>query len=112
MTEPTVSPPDPRRSRRSHALIDKSAWLLIAPAVAVLYFIDSAMLLTLVQWLVFAFVLLGAAVMVCRIVFPQVQLTRLVGLAERGNMAAAVVASALMGFLAVLVLSLVLWAKA
>ena len=98
--------------KRTKALADKSAWLLILPSVAALFFIDLSMLKTLIQWLVFAPVLAGVAVIVSRIVFPQINLTELVRSTEEGNTAAAVLASALVLFVALVVLALVMWAKA
>lgn len=98
--------------RRIKALVDTSAWILMAPSLVALFFIDVSMLTTLVQWLVFAPALAGVAVIVSRIVFPQIHLTTLVGEAIKGNQAAATVAGALVLFVAILVLSLVLWARA
>lgn len=98
-------------TRRLGALIDKSAWLLIAPALGGLLCIDPAMALTLVQWALFALVLAGVAVVISRIVFPQVNLNELVALAVQGNRAAGAVAAALVIFVALLFIGIVLWAK-
>ncbi len=91
---------------------DKSAIVLIVPALAILYFIDHAMAMTLIQWLVFAPVLAGVAIHISRIVFPQIRLTTFVRQAESGNVAAGLVASAIIIFVAVIVLALVTWTKA
>lgn len=98
--------------KRTKALVDKSAWLLILPSVVALFFIDLSMLKTLLQWLVFAPVLAGVAVIVSRIVFPQIHLTDLVEQTQKGNVAASILASALVMFVAVVVVALVMWAKA
>lgn len=98
--------------RRIKALFDTSAWILIAPSLIALFYIDESMLSTLVQWLVFAPVLAGVAVIVSRIVFPQIHLTTLVEQSIKGNQAAATLASSLVIFVAILVLSLVIWARA
>lgn len=98
--------------KRISAIGDKSALVLIAPFIIILFLIDKAMAMTLVQWLVFAPVLAGVAIIVSRIVFPQIHLTSLIRMAEGGNRAAGMVASALLIFVALLVLSLVMWAKA
>lgn len=99
--------------RRFKALVDKSALFLIIPCAAVLFFIDKAMFATLLQWLVFAPVLAGVAIIVSRVTFPQVPLTKLVEQAyQEGNRAAGFVAGALIVFVGLLILSLVLWAKA
>lgn len=98
--------------RRIKALVDTSAWILIAPSLIALFYIDKSMLATLVQWLVFAPVLAGVAVIVSRIVFPQIHLSELVRETMKGNQAAATLAAALVVFVALLVLSLVFWARA
>lgn len=99
--------------RRFSALADKSAIFLILPCAIILYFIDKAMFATLLQWLVFAPVLAGVAIIVSRVTFPQVPLTKLVEQAyQEGNRAAGFVAGALIVFVGLLILSLVLWAKA
>lgn len=98
--------------RRFSFLADKSALFLIIPCAVVLYFIDVAMFKTLLQWLVFAPVLAGIAIIVSRVTFPQVELTNLVKKAEDGNKAAGQVAGALIVFVGLLLLALVTWAKA
>lgn len=98
--------------RRIKALVDTSAWILIAPSLIALFYIDQAMLATLVQWLVFAPVLAGVAVIVSRVVFPQIHLTELVTETIKGNRAAAILAASLVIFVAILVLALVIWARA
>lgn len=98
--------------KRLKALLDKSAWLLILPSLVALFFIDEAMLKTLVQWLVFAPVLAGVAIIVSRVVFPQIHLTTLVEQTQKGNTAAGHLASALVLFVAIVILALVMWAKA
>ena len=98
--------------RRFSFLMDKSALFLILPCAIALYFIDPAMFTTLLQWLVFAPVLAGIAIIVSRITFPQIQLSLLIKQAHEGNRAAGFVAGALILFVGSLVLALVLWAKA
>lgn len=98
--------------RRFSALVDKSALFLIIPCAFVLWFIDPAMFTTLLQWLVFAPVLAGIAIIVSRITFPQIQLSLLIKQAHEGNRAAGFVAGALILFVGLLLLALVLWAKA
>lgn len=100
-------------SPRVRALIDKSAWLLIIPAFVALMVIDFAMAKTLVQWSVFSLVLAGIAIVLSRIVFPQVSLTDLVRSAHAdGNVGAGIVAGALITFFGLLMLALVIWSKA
>ena len=98
--------------RRFSFLVDKSALFLIIPCAAALYFIDPAMFATLLQWVVFAPVLAGIAIIVSRVTFPQIELTRLVRQAELENRAAGLVVAAIILFVGITMLSLVLWAKA
>lgn len=97
---------------RFKVLTDKSAIVLIIPCLIALLFIDTAMLKTLAQWLIFAPIIAGVAVMVSRIVFPQVELTKLIEEVHLENRAAAIVVAGLMIFVGILIFSLVTWAKA
>lgn len=96
---------------RLRALGDKSAWLLIAPACGLLWYIDQAMAKTLLQWLVFAPVFAGIAVVVSRFVFPQINLSGLIKRSEDGNVAAAIIVAGLLLFVALVVQALVGWAR-
>lgn len=98
--------------RRFSFLVDKSALFLIIPCAVALYFIDPAMFATLLQWIVFAPMLAGIAIIVSRVTFPQVHLTNLVKEASAGNRASGFVAGATIIFVGLLMLALVLWAKA
>lgn len=98
--------------RRFNFLMDKSALFLIIPCAVALYFIDPAMFATLLQWIVFAPMLAGIAIIVSRVTFPQVHLTNLVKEASAGNRASGFVAGATIIFVGLLMLALVLWAKA
>jgi uncharacterized membrane protein len=102
----------PEHLKRTRALADKSAWLMIAPCALAIYFIDEAMFKTLIQWLLFAPILAGVAVIVSRIVFPQINLTDLVTEVKSGNVSAGILSGALVLFVALLVHALVTWAKA
>lgn len=97
--------------KRFAALFDKSAWLLIAPAVALLYWIDPPLARTFAQWGLFFLVLAGVAVIISRIVFPQVELTKLVRQAGTSPHGAGLVAAALVVFVGILILSGVIWVK-
>ena len=96
---------------RLHALVDKSAWMLIAPALVALFLIDTAMAKTLVQWSLYAVVLAGLGIIISRLTFPQINLSEHVDEARKGNVAAALVVLArtvlLLGILALLVI----WGK-
>lgn len=98
--------------KRILVLLDKSAWMLIAPAFFGLYFIDAATATTLIQWGLFALVLAGVSVMISRIIFPQIDLGALVKRAEESPVGAAIVATGVVTFVALIMLALVIWAKA
>lgn len=97
--------------KRIAALFDKSAWLLIAPAIALLYWIDPPLAKTFGQWSLFFLVLAGMAVIISRIVFPQVDLTAFVRRAASGDRASATVVAAIVLFVGLLILSGVMWVK-
>ncbi|EAM6792305.1 hypothetical protein E0G74_00925 [Salmonella enterica] len=97
---------------RTRALTDKSAWFLMVPSLGGLYAIDEALFKTIVEWLIIAPLITGLAVMLSRIVFPQVNLGLLVDEAILENKAAGIVVAGLMIFCGLLIVALMLWAKA
>lgn len=97
--------------QRAHALIDGSAWLLIAPAFLALFYVDPALARTFAEWGLFFLVLAGVAVIVSRIIFPHLNLGAFLEEAKKGNLGAALVAGSLIIFVGVLILSGVLWVK-
>lgn len=101
------------KSPRLRALADKSAWLLIAPAVALLWLIDAAMARTLLQWSLYALVLAGLAIVISRVVFPQINLGQMVREAvDENNTAAGLIVGAIVLFVGMVMLALVIWSKA
>lgn len=99
--------------RRVRALVDKSAWLLILPAVLYLFLIDTAMARTLLEWTAYALVLAGITIIISRVTFPQIDLSDFVDkVSKTGDRAAAMVVSAIVIFSGLLMLALVLWARA
>lgn len=98
--------------KRTRALGDKSAWILMLPSIICLWAIDDALFKTIVEWLIIAPLITGLAVMLSRIVFPQVELGRLVDEVILENKAAAIVVAGLMIFCGLLIMALMLWAKA
>lgn len=97
--------------KRIRALIDKSAWILILPAVAYLFFIDTAMVRTLLEWTAYALVLSGIAIIISRVTFPEIELDQLMKDVANGSRAAATVIASIVLFVGLVMLSLVLWAK-
>lgn len=91
---------------------DKSAFLLTAPAVLALYFLDPSLAKTLLTWMLFSLVISGAAVVISRIIFPHFNLTQLYDQAVQfGNIAAGVITGAIVLFVGIVMLALVIWAK-
>jgi hypothetical protein len=100
------------KAGRLGALFDKSAWLLMLPALGALYATDEALTKTLVQWCTFAMVLAGAAIIISRVTFPQIDLTAMVEKVKSENsMPAAVLCLAVVIFVSSLMIALVMWAK-
>ena len=98
--------------QRLKFLFDKSALLLIVPAMIALFLLSPSMARTMIEWSLFAFVLAGAAIIISRLAFPQIYLTDFVNQSLNGNRAAAVVTSAIILFVAALIFTLAFWAKA
>lgn len=99
------------RFRRLAALFDKSAWLLIIPALAALFFFDQSLGKTLLTWLTFGIAISGVSVIISRLIFPQIHLGDLYDETLKGNLPAAIVAAAVIVFVALVILALVVWAK-
>lgn len=97
--------------KRFSAFGDKSAFLLTAPFALALYLLDPSLAKTLLQWVLFAPVLAGIAIIVSRLTFPQIVLGDHVEGARAGNVASAVVVASVIGFVAAVIVALVLWAK-
>lgn len=101
----------PRLKYRLIPLGDMSAWLLLLISLPLMAVTAPSMVMTLVQWSVFAVALAGVAVMLCRLILPQIDLSEWLEEARKGSMAAAVVVAATLFVYAALFLGLVLWAK-
>lgn len=97
--------------KRFAVLGDKSAFLLTAPFALALYILDPSLLKTLLQWVLFAPVLAGIAIIVSRLTFPQINLGEHAGSARSGNVASAIVVGSIVVFVAAVILALVIWAK-
>lgn len=96
---------------RLKSLLDQSAWLLMLPASLILYIIDPSMAQTVAQWTLIALVLAGVAIIVSRIVFPQLDFDVLLPLVYQGNAAAGQLLASLVLCVGLIFLSLVLWAR-
>lgn len=90
---------------------DKSAFLLTAPFAVALFYVDQALAKTLLQWLLFAPVLAGVAVVVSRIIFPHIDLHEHADSAKSGNIGSGLVVAAIVIFVGLLVIALAGWAR-
>lgn len=90
---------------------DKNSWVLGAPAIALLAYLDTAKLLTLLEWMVYAAVIAGFAIQISRTMFPQIHLTAMVEKAMEDARGSGAVVAALILFVGLLFLSLSLWTK-
>lgn len=98
------------------ALFDGSAWFLILPALAWMWYRDPPLVKSIVEWTLLFLVLAGIAVMVSRIVFPHLDLgaflTRAAGGdGKPGDVAAAIVVAALIIFVAWIMQTIAGWAR-
>ncbi|EJM1834478.1 hypothetical protein Q6I89_004358 [Salmonella enterica] len=98
--------------KRTRALGDKSAWFMMMPSIVLLWLIDASLFKTIIEWLIIAPLITGFAVMLSRLVFPHVHLGELVDESIQGNKAAGIVVAGLMIFCGLLILALMLWARA
>ena len=102
-----------RRFRRIRAMFDKSAWLLIAPTLAVLLLLEPALGKTLITWSAFGVAIAGVSVIISRIIFPHFDLSDLYERAvQRDSLPCALMASAVVLFVGIVMLAMVVWAKA
>lgn len=102
-----------QRFRRIRAMFDKSAWLLIAPALLAIFFLDPALGRTLVTWSAFGVAIAGVSVIISRVIFPHFDLSDLYDKAVVSrSMPAAILGAAIVLFVGIVMLALVIWAKA
>lgn len=99
-------------TKRLVSFTDLSAWFLIAPAYAVLWWIDPPTAKALLQWSMYGIVMAGVAVIISRIVFPDLNLSVYLNAARFPNGTGnAIVAAALILFVGIVFFTLVFWAK-
>lgn len=97
---------------RLRAIWDPSVLLLIIPALIVVFFVDTAMAYTLLEWMAFAPVVVGLSVLISQLVFYQIPFGELVRKVNNENsVAAAMVISALILFTAILSYAIVSWVR-
>lgn len=102
-----------RLKKRLAPFVDMTAWVLVLVSLIPLWIIDNATALTLIQWTAYGLALAGISVVICRVVFPQIDLKVYLREAKDAeNIAAAIVVLGVCIFLSFVLLSLTLWAKA
>lgn len=97
---------------RVRALGDKSALFLMLPSLLVAFLIDAPMAETITEWLIMAPFMAGLTVLLSRVMFPYIDFPRLLDEVMLENRGAAVVVAGLMTFCGLLMLALILWARA
>lgn len=101
-----------RLKKRLVPFLDLSAWVLLLVALIPLFFIDRPMALTMLQWTLYGLALAGVAVVISRIVLPQLDLNEWVARARENDPGAPLIIFSIVLFLGLIFLGLVLWAKA
>src|SRR3990167_2666246 len=80
-------------------LFGQSAWMLIAPVVTILWFIDHAMVKTMAQWTLMAAAVAGFTLIITGIMLPSIKVSELLPEVRKGNVAAAIVGAAFLIFM-------------
>lgn len=101
-----------RLKPRLSPLGDLTAWCLFVGSAIPLAALSPGMVLTLLTWTAYALALMGVAVMINRLVTPQIVLWDWLQEARTGNVAAAIVVFGVFMLLAATFLGLIVWAKA
>lgn len=98
--------------KRLAPFFDLGSWVLFAASLVPLYCFAPTMVVTLVQWAVFALALAGVAIGLCRIALPMVDLGRVYRAAVVDKSTpAAIVFAAVALLLGVFFIGMVLWAS-
>lgn len=97
---------------RFRGLLDPTAWPLILGVCVVLLVIDRALVLTFWQVLPFVAVILAFAIIMSRIVLPQVDLSAWLERAFEGSISAGIVAGAVIFLLAKIFEVAAAWVRA
>lgn len=96
---------------RFAALFDGSAWLLAVPAAAGLWLLDPPMLKTLLQWSLYFSIMAAFVVIISRVAFPQIKMGEFIESAKTGNPAAGMIVSAVIMFVAIVLIAMAVWAR-
>lgn len=92
-------------------LFDSAATFLFVPALAILYWLDPAKLLTLLEWMLFAAVIAGFTIHISRLLFPQIWLSLYLEKARECAIGAAIVAAAVVLCVGMVFIGLTSWVK-
>jgi hypothetical protein len=97
--------------KRIAALFDKSALLLIVPAVALLYRIYPPIIQTNLELSLYVAIFVGMTIILTILAFPQINIELLIrSVLEEKNLAAALVVVAMIVFFIAIFLGLLQWA--
>lgn len=104
--------------KRLTPFMDIGFWLLTIISLVPLLILNTAMALTMLQWCAFFVAFAGLAILICRILMPQIDLSewldeiRHPASNSNGSTGAGLVVLSVALLLSAILLSLVLWAKA
>ncbi|MFJ9451524.1 hypothetical protein [Herbaspirillum sp. NPDC101397] len=96
---------------RLKALVDKSALLLILPAMLILGVLDLPKTAAIASWMLFGAVLVGFCIQISRIAWSPLDFTALVDKAMEDSRACATIVAAIIIFVGLLFLSLAFWTR-
>lgn len=96
---------------RLRAFGDISVILLFLLGAIPLAFLDPAMLVTMLHWVLFGVLFMAVSILLSRIAFPSLSLSHWLQEAKENNLPAAVVCAAVILFLGMTFLGVTLWAR-
>lgn len=96
---------------RLGSLLDKSAWIMMVIGMLILGFSDFELLVTLVKWISFTFIVAGVSIFLSRITFSTIDFKEFLEMVRQGNVAAGLVMGAVVLYVAIVGLSVIIWAK-
>jgi hypothetical protein len=97
--------------RRVSPFYDPSAWILIIVCGGGVMLFDPVTVKTITQWTLNFGIFAGVAVIISRLIFPQIDLSAHVRAAHDGNIGSGLVVLSVALVMAFLLLSLTLWGK-
>lgn len=101
-----------RLKARLWPFLDMTAWVLLVVSLIPLIILDPSLVRVMAQWTAFILAFTAAAIIICRLAAPQIDLSVYVAEAKKGNVAAGIVVLAIAYLLVGILQAMVAWAKA